>query len=106
MYPVEERKNPFRKLKIVVRPSTPILKIVVILVILLSMVALVALSWVQGSIRARTDALREEAAELEFENQELTEKIGDLGSAQSIQQIAEEELDLVNPDAVIIDPTS
>lgn len=103
---MEERKNPFRNIKVVVRPSTPLLKIVVILVILLSMVALVALGWVQSSIFAQREALREQAAELEHENQVLEDKIADLGSAQSIQEIAEEELGLVNPDAVIIDPTS
>ena len=101
-----ERKNPFEKVKIVVRPSTPLLKIVVIVVILLSMVALVSMSWVRASIQAQTDALREQAAELEYENEVLDQKIADIDSAQSIQQIAEDELGLVNPDAIIIEPTS
>ena len=103
---MEERKNPFRNIKIVVRPSTPLLKIVVILVIVFSMAALVALSWVQKSIHAQAEDLRAEAAELEHENEVLEEKIGQLGSVQSIQDIAEEELGLVNPDTVIIEPTS
>ena len=103
---MEERKNPFRNIKIVVRPSTPLLKIVVILVIVFSMAALVALSGVQKSIHAQAEDLRAEAAELEHENEVLEEKIGQLGSVQSIQDIAEEELGLVNPDTVIIEPTS
>lgn len=101
-----ERKKPKEKVKIVLRPSTPLLKILVIVVILLSMVALVAMSWVRSSIQARTDELRQQAAELEYENQVLDQKIGSLGSAQSIQEIAEDELGLVHPDAVIIEPTS
>ena len=103
---MEERKNPFRNIKVVVRPSTPLLKIIVILVIVCSMAALVALSWVQKSIHARAEDLRAEAAGLEYENEELEEKIGQLGSVQSVQDIAEEELGLINPDTIIIEPTS
>ena len=101
-----ERKNPFQNVKVVVRPSTPALKIIVILVILLSMVTLVALSWVRSSILAETKKLQDQAAELEYENQVLDDRIDNLDSEQSIQQIAEEELGLVKPDTVIIDPTS
>ena len=101
-----ERKKPFQNVKVVVRPSTPALKIIVIVVILLSMVALVALSWVRSSIQAQTREMQEQAAELEYENDVLSDKIANLDSEQSIQEIAEEELDLVRPDAVIIDPTS
>lgn len=101
-----ERKNPFRNIKIVVRPSKALLKIVVILVILFSMAALLALSWVRNSIQERTADLQQQAAELEYENQELERKIGQLDSVQSAKEIAEEELDLVDPDVVIIDPAS
>ena len=100
---MEERK---RKVKVVVRPSTPLLKIIVIVFILFAMAALVALSWVRSSILARTEDLREEAAELEYENLELTEKIGELGGLESVQDIAEGELGYVNPDTVLITPTS
>ena len=37
-------------------------------------------------------------------NEELQEKIDTLGSVKSAQQIAEEELGLINPDAIILDP--
>lgn len=103
---MEERKNPFRNIKVVVRPSSPLLKIIVILVIVFSMAALLALSWVQSSIHASAEKLREEAAGLEYENEVLEEKIGQLGSVQSVQDIAEEELGLINPDTVLVDPTS
>lgn len=100
---MEERKNP---VKVVVRPSTPLLKIIVIVVILFAMAALLALSWVRSSILARTEDLRAEAAGLEYENEELTEKIGELDGVQSVQDIAEGELGYVNPDTVLITPTS
>lgn len=99
---MEGRKKP---IKVIVRPSTPLLKIIVILVILLSMAALLALSWVRSSILADMEDLRAEAAGLEYENEELEEKIGDLGGVQSVQDIAEGELGYVNPDTVIINPT-
>ena len=101
-----ERKNPFRNLKFVLRPSTPLLKIVVILVILFSMAALLALSWVRSSILARTADMRDEAAGLEYQNEVLEEKIGQLDSEQSVKDIAREELGLVDPDEVIVDPVS
>lgn len=100
---MEERKKP---VKIVVRPSTPMLKIVVVVFILFAMAALLALSWVRSSILSRTEDLRAEAADLEYANQELTEKIDDLGSVQSAQDIAEGELGYINPDTVLITPTS
>ena len=100
---MEERKNP---VKVVVRPSSPLLKIIVILVIVFAMAALLALSWVRSGILARTEDLRAEAAGLEYENEELEEKIDDLGGVQSVQDIAESELGYINPDTILIDPTS
>ena len=40
----------------------------------------------------------------EFVNEVLEQKTEDLGSVQSIQDIAKEELGLVDPNTVIIDP--
>ena len=100
---MEERK---KTVKVVVRPSTPLLKIIVIVFILFAMASLAALSWVRASIMNRTEDLRAEAIDLEYENHALTEKIGELGSVQSVQDIAEGELGYVNPDTVLITPKS
>ena len=80
------------------------LKIVVILLIVFSMAALIALRWVHNGILEQTDALKEEAAAIENANQELVEKTENLGSVQSIQDIARDELGLVDPDTILIDP--
>ena len=48
--------------------------------------------------------LKEEASGLEYTNEELERKTEELGSVQSIQDIAEEELGLVDPDTVIFQP--
>ena len=95
-----------RKIQIVFRPSTTLLKVVVIVLIVFSTAALIALSWVRQSIQVQTEDLRQEAMALEQENKDLEKKIDGLGSVQSIEEIAQEELGLVKPDTVIIQPNS
>ena len=97
-----KQRNPRRRL--VVRSSSPALKIVMTVLIVFSMAALTALAWVRGSIRSQVEDLRQEAAALEQENRELQEKIDALGSVQSVQDIAREELGLVDPNTVVIQP--
>ena len=92
------------KLRLVMRSGSTALKIVMVVLIVFSMAALTALAWVRGSIRSQVADLRQEAAALEQENRELQEKIDALGSVQSVQDIAQEELGLVNPDTVLIQP--
>lgn len=103
---MKAQKNPMRNIQLVVRPSSMLLKIVVIVLIVFSTAALIALSWVRQSIQVRTENLRQEAIMLEQENDELADKISILGSVQSVQEIAREELGLVDPDTVIINPNS
>lgn len=98
-----ERKNPLKNVKVVLRPSPMALKIVVTVLIVFSMGALIALRWVHNAIRAQTENLRSEAAAIEYANSELEEKTKNLGSVQSIRDIAKEELGMVDPNAVIID---
>ena len=97
-----KQRKPRRRL--VVRSSSPALKIVMTVLIVFSMAALTALAWVRGSIRSQVEDLRQEAAALEQENRELQEKIDGLGSVQSVQDIAREELGLVNPNTIVIQP--
>lgn len=98
-----EKFNPFSKFQLVYRRSSPVVKIVVIMAILFSMLAVVTMGWVRAGIQDRTGQLRSEAAQLEQANQELQSKIDTLGSVQSVRQIAEEELGLVDPGTVMID---
>ena len=97
-----KQRKPRRRL--VVRSGSPALKIVMTVLIVFSMAALTALAWVRGSIRSQVEDLRQEAAALEQENRELQEKINALGSVQSVQDIAREELGLVDPNTVVIQP--
>ena len=96
--------TPQKNVKVEVRPASNILKIILILLILFSIVALIALRWVHTGIRNQIDELKDEASGLEYANEVLEQKTEDLGSVQSIQDIAKEELGLVDPNTVIIDP--
>ena len=92
--------------KVVFRRAGTGLKISLILLILFSTAALVALRWVHNGIREQTEKLRSEAAAVEYANSELERKTANLDSVQSVQEIAKEELGLVDPRAVVVDPQS
>ena len=98
------KKQPKPKLQVVVRSSSIALKIAVTVLIVFSRAALAALAWVRGSIRGQVENLRQEAAAIEQENRELQDKIDNLGSVQSVQDIAREELGLVDPNTIMIQP--
>ena len=96
--------TPRKRVKVEIRHSSTILKVILVLLILLSIVTLIALRWVHNGISAEISDLKQEAAGLEYANEELEEKMDQLGSVQSIQDIAQEELGLVDPDTILIDP--
>lgn len=77
---------------------------VVLCTAVLSAAALLTLHFSLQSAETRADALREQAAALEQENGKLETQIQGLGSVDSVEQIARDELGLVDPDTVIIDP--
>ena len=95
--------TPRKKVKVEIRPASNILKVILILLILTSIVAMVALRWVHTGILTEIADLKQEASGLEYANEELAKKQEELGSVQSIEDIAEEELGLVDPDTILID---
>ncbi len=101
---MEEKYTPLKKVKIVFRSGSPALKILVILVIVFSMAALLALRWVHNGVLAETENLKDEASKIEYENEELEKKIDEVGSVQSVEDIAREELGLIDPDTQVADP--
>ena len=98
-----ERNITIGKFQLMYHRSKPMTKIIVIVAILFSMLAVIAMSWVRSNIHDRTEKLRTEAVSLEQEIDELEERIEKIGSVQSVKQIAEEELGLVDPDTVMIE---
>lgn len=101
---MEQQKNPQKKVQVEIRPASNVLKIVLIALIVFSIGALIALRWVHSGILTEINDLKEEASAVEHANDVLDQKIDELDSVQSIQDIAKEELGLVDPDTILIDP--
>lgn len=101
---MEEKKNPLKNVKVVVRHSPPALKIALIVVMVLSMATLGTIRLVHNSIRSEIQELKDEAAEYEYKNSELDNRLKDPDSIQNVMAIAEEELGMVDPDTILIDP--
>ena len=66
--------------------------------------AMISLRLSQREIEKQTAAMEKEAAQLIEENAKLEDKIEDVGSVQSVQDIARELLDMVFPDTVFFEP--
>ena len=95
-----------KRTRFVYRRSSNFTKTAVMSAIVLSVAALVALSISIHAANARAPELTDQAAQLEQENDRLEDKIDSLGSADSVEDIAKDELGLVDPDTVIVKPES
>ena len=98
-----EFKEFLSRIRLIYRRTSNVTKIAVALAIVLCMGTLIALRTSTTALLERTEDLREKAGMLEEENRELEQKIDELGSTKSVVEIAEEELGLVQPGAVIIE---
>ena len=90
----------FSKFRLEKKRTTKATVITLIIAVVLAAGALTALQFSIAALNRRTEDLRQQAAHLEAENAELQEDIDQVGSIKSIVEIAEEQLDLVQPDAV------
>lgn len=93
-----------RRIRLVYRRSSTLTKAVVLSAVVLSMAALIAVKLSSDAAQDRIQDLKDQAAQLEQENQKIEENIDGLGSADSVEQIAKDELGLVDPDTVVIEP--
>ena len=98
------RRNPFHRIRLVYRRSPMILKILVLVTILASAGALLGLRASMKSYQAQRQALYTQAVSLQQENADLTERIAELGTKDSIRRIATEELDLMDPKSELFNP--
>ncbi len=92
-----------RKYRLVLRKASPLVKAVILVAIVLSTIALVTLHATIQESREQYEQLRQEAGVLEESNESLLQRIDDLGSLESIIQIAMEKLGLVMPDTTIFE---
>ena len=76
----------------------------ILVAVLLSVMTLATLLLAIHSTRSQVEDLRAEAVQLEHENSRLDLYIRELGTIRGIIRIAQEELGLVEPGTVIIQP--
>ncbi len=98
---MESSRSPVGGLKIKFRRGSTLLKLAVLAVIVLSTVALLSIHSAKNSAVSQKEQLRLQAQQLEQDNSRLQRYIQQLGTVQGIIRIAQEELGLVQPDAVI-----
>ena len=85
------------------RRTSTLNKVVIAVAIVLSSITLLALRLVQWEKEESRANLLQKLAALEQRNNELRQDIDELGTADSIRQIAQEELGLVDPDTIIFE---
>lgn len=99
-------KNPFRRFKVSVQRSDNLTKVVVLSFLVVAIVASLVLRSSILKTRERAEALRSQAVSLEQENADLKEKLDSVGSVDGIVQVAQDELDLVDPASVVFKPVN
>ncbi len=97
-------RNPLSRIRLVYRSSSTLVKCVVLATVIVSTLALLALRLSFLDAKKQTEQQREQAAALERENSELRQSIAELGTVQSIKDLAGKLLGLVDPDTVIFLP--
>lgn len=98
------RKKPFSRFRLVYRRSSTALKCVVLTTLVLCTVALVSLSVSLRKTRQQTEDLRNQAIELQEKNQQLQQDMDQADTVDGVKKIAQEELNLVDPDAEFFRP--
>ena len=94
----------FGRFRLVYKRSSPLTKCVVLVAILLSTVALLATRSAIKRNQQEQARLEEQAAQLAYDNYQLSKKIAEIGSVESIKRIATQELGLVDPDSEFYGP--
>ena len=98
------KKNPFSRIRLVYRRSPMILKCLLLGMLLVGTLALMMLRFSLLDAKEKTEDLRNQAALLEQENRELEQSIAQMGTVQSVTELAGKLLGLVDPDTVIFQP--
>ena len=97
-------KNPLKGVKVTYTRTHPLTRVVLIAFLTLSIITLLTLRFLSWQRTSQIEDMRQEAAALEAENDDLQEKIDGKDSVEGLEQIAGDELDLVDPDTIVIDP--
>lgn len=98
------KKNPLCRIRLVYRRSPTALKCVLLGMLIVGTLALMVLRFSLLDAKEKTEDLRNQAAMLEQENRELERSISQLGTVQSVTELAGKLLGLVDPDTIIFQP--
>ena len=90
--------------KFVRRRSSKLTKAAIFLAVTFATIALLVLHALTLNLQEQAQAAKDQAQQLEQENDRLEDKIDNLGSLEGAQDIAKDELGLVDPDTIIIVP--
>ena len=101
---MERLKKFLSRIRLVYRPSSLLLKCIVLAMLVIGIVTLLALRGGILNMQQNTDRLRQDAAALEHENQQLEQDMGLQNTVAGIKKIARDVLGLVDPDTIIFDP--
>lgn len=85
------------------RRTSTLNKVVIAAAVVLSSLTLLSLRLVRVEAEETLADLRQQAAILDQRNDELRRDIDELGTADSVRKIAQEELGLVDPDTIIFE---
>ena len=94
-----------RRVKIIIRHSSPLLKCVLLAAIVFSTVALLVLKSANTRKQIEYDELRKKASQQETRRTRLQENMENHGTVEGIKRYAEEVLGLVDPDTVFFETT-
>ena len=93
-----------KKIRLVFRRGSLTLKIAVLAMVVICTVVLILVWSLKQSEQEQYDEYRQQAISLEIEKSRIEQAIDDLGTIRGIAQIAKEQLGLVDPGTIIIEP--
>lgn len=102
VYTMEQKKQ---KIRFVYRRSSLTVKIIVLTTLVLLIAALIIIKLTANSYDRKAQQGWNDAASQEQENNVVQQHIDEIGTPQSTQRIAQEELDLYPSDAIIFETT-
>lgn len=99
-----KKEKPRRRVRLLFQRSSLVTKCVVLATLVITTAALLTLTVSIRNHRSQEEADRQKAAELEHKNSVLEQGIKEAGSVEGDKNYAENELDFVDGQAVILTP--
>jgi len=92
------------RVHLVRQKASPLTKIVILTALVLSITAVLCLMAGYRNQQAQAARLEQEATAIAAENQKLIQNINQLGTDESVRQIARDELGMADPGVIVFEP--